>query len=235
MLEQQSDAYQNLINAQKEEQQQMLANSNVAHAFRVENGRLIPIMEIYNSLTDEDAKAADELADAYNNLSGEIDSNTVSMIQNQTAIKELYNERRDKTIELQELLIEAIRAEQKAIFEEAKAGLEKEIELLEKRKKAYQDAFAEEDYQNELGDIDSQRQNVMTQLSGLEGATDLSSQQKRQELLEQLEELNKQYNDKTTEYNRDALLQQIDDEIAASEEKIENLEQEYEERINDYE
>lgn len=235
LLEEQTKAFEDLIKAQKAEQNQLLATSEVAGVFRVENGRLIPIMEKYNALSDEDAKSADKLAESYNNLSSEIEGNTVSMVQNQSAIKKLYNERRDKTIELQQLLIEAIRAEQKAIFEESKAGLEKEIELLNMRKKAYQDAFAEEDYQNELGSIDEQRQNVMTQLSGLEGTTDLASQQKRQELLKQLEDLNKQYNDRTTEYNREALLQQIDDEVAATEEKIENLEKEYEERINDYE
>ena len=191
-------------------------------------------MSKYNKLNDAQAESADELADAFNDLTDDIIDNTNSIIENESALKELEEERRDMVIETQEILIEAIRAEQEAIYEEKQAALEKEKELLEERKQMYSDAFSEEDYTNELGDMTAQRQNIINQLAQLEGASDSESKRKRAELLEELTQLNQQYNDTTTEYNRDALLTQIDDEINANETLQEELENDYNERIEDY-
>lgn len=235
-LEKQTDAYKKLIQAQLNERESLLEGVEpaVRDVFELVDGRLVPVMSKYNKLNDAQAESADELADAFNDLTDDIIDNTNSIIENESALKELEEERRDMVIETQEILIEAIRAEQEAIYEEKQAALEKEKELLEQRKQMYSDAFSEEDYTNELGDMTAQRQNIINQLAQLEGASDSESKRKRAELLEELTQLNQQYNDTITEYNRDALLTQIDDEISANETLQEELENDYNERIEDY-
>lgn len=235
-LEKQTEAYKDLIQAQLNERESLLEGVEpaVRNVFELVDGRLVPIMSKYNKLSDAQAESADELADTFNDLTDDIVDNTNSIIENENALKELEEERRDMVIETQEILIEAIRAEQEAIYEEKQAALEKEKELLEERKQMYSDAFAEEDYTNELTDMTAQRQNIVSQLAQLEGASDSESKRKRAELLEELTQLNQQYNDTTTEYNRDALLAQIDDEINANEVLQEELENDYNERIEDY-
>lgn len=235
-LENQTEAYKKLIQAQLNERESLLEGVEpaVRNVFELVDGRLVPVMSKYNKLNDAQAESADELADAFNDLTDDIIDNTNSIIENESALKELEEERRDMVIETQEILIEAIRAEQEAIYEEKQAALEKEKELLEQRKQMYSDAFSEEDYTNKLGDMTAQRQNIINQLAQLEGASDSESKRKRAELLEELTQLNQQYNDTTTEYNRDALLTQIDDEINANETLQEELENDYNERIEDY-
>ena len=235
-LENQTDAYKKLIQAQLNERESLLEGVEpaVRNVFELVDGRLVPVMSKYNKLNDAQAESADDLADAFNDLTDDILDNTNSIIENESALKELEEERRDMVIETQEILIEAIRAEQEAIYEEKQAALEKEKELLEERKQMYSDAFSEEDYTNELADMTTQRQNIVSQLAQLEGASDSEKKRKRAELLEELTQLNQQYNDTTTEYNRDALLTQIDDEISANETLQEELENDYNERIEDY-
>lgn len=235
-LEKQTEAYKDLIQAQLNERESLLEGVEpaVRNVFELVDGRLVPIMSKYNKLSDTQAESADELADAFNDLTDDIVDNTNSIIENESALKELEEERRDMVIETQEILIEAIRAEQEAIYEEKQAALEKEKELHEERKQMYSDAFSEEDYTNELADMTAQRHNIISQLAQLEGASDTESKRKRAELLEELAQLNQQYNDTTTEYNRDALLTQIDDEINANEVLQEELENDYNERIEDY-
>lgn len=235
LIQKQTDAYKELIDVQKEEQQALLsAAGSMNGAYTIINGRMVPVMDKYLQLTDEEAESLDKLTEEYNKYSDSIADNTINLVKNEEALKKIQEERRNAVIETQKILIAAIKEEQKQIYEEEKKRLEKEKELLNKRKEMYQEAFKEEDYQNELSDIDTKRQNIINQLNQLAGANDAKSKEKRQSLLEELDSINKEYNDKTTEYNRNALLEQIDDEIDANDKAKTELQTNYEERINDY-
>lgn len=236
LLNEQSKAYENLITAQKQEQNNLKngVEQAVLDVFEVVDGRLIPVMSKYNNLTDEQAKVADEFFESYNELTDGINDNTTAIIENQNAIKELQEYKRDQTIELQKIIIDAIKAEQKAIYEAQKEALEKQKEYLEKRKQLYEDAFAEEDYNNELSKLEEEKIKLQEQIAGLSGATDSTSKQKRTELEQSLSDILKEINDKTLEYNRDALLDSIDEEIAAKEDEQQTIEEIYNQRVEDY-
>ena len=236
LLNEQSKAYENLIEAQKKEQDNLKngVEQAVLDVFEVIDGRLVPIMSKYNNLTDEQAKVADEFFNSYNELTDGINDNTAAIVENQNAIKELQEYKRDQTIELQKLIIDAIKAEQKALYEAQKEALEKQKEYLEKRKQLYEDAFAEEDYNNELSELEEEKLRLQEQIAVLAGATDSTSKQKRAELEQSLADILKEINDKTLEYNRDAVLDSIDDEIAAKEEEQQTIEEIYNQRVEDY-
>ena len=236
LLNSQIKAYEELIKAQKKKQSDLVKDysKEVTEAFEIVDGRLIPIMDKYNKLSSEQAEAADKFFESFNQLTDEINKNTGAMIQNQAAIKELAEYKRDQTIKLQEILINAIKNEQKALYEAQKEALEKQKEYLEKRKQMYQDAFSAEDYEDEIADLEKQRENLQQQIAGLAGATDANSKKKKVELEQQLSDVIKDINDKTLEHNRDALLDSIDEEMDVNEQQQTELEELYNKRIEDY-
>lgn len=236
LLNDQSKAYENLIAAQKKEQDKLKngVEQAVLDVFEVVDGRLVPVMSKYNNLTDEQAKVADEFFDSYNKLTDGINDNTAAIVENQKAIKELQEYKRDQTIELQKVIIDAIKAEQKALYEAQKEALEKQKEYLEKRKQLYENAFKEEDYNSEISELEEEKTKLQEQIAALAGATDSTSKQKRAESEQSLADILKEINDKTLEHNRDALLDSIDNEIAAKEEEQQTIEEIYNQRVQDY-
>lgn len=179
----------------------------------------------YSKATDEVKEEIDELVDEYQDLIDKADEGTEAMLNYQLELEKYMNEIRDKTIDYQNELKEAFIKYYQDIYQVQIDALNKESELLDERKELYQDAFDEEDYNNELQSLSSNREVIIKKLAKLEGASDSKSKAERTSLLEQLEEANKSYNDKVTQYNRDALLTQIDQEKDGIEERVTLLEE----------
>ena len=179
----------------------------------------------YSNATDEVKEEIDDLVDEYQELIEKADEGTEALLNYQLELEKYMNNIRDKTIEYQNELKDAFIKYYQDIYQAQIDALEKESELLDERKELYQDAFDEEDYNDELKELSNNRETIIKKLAKLEGASDSKSKAERTSLLEQLEEANKSYNDKVTEYNRDALLEQIDQEKDGIEERVTLLEE----------
>ena len=205
------------------------------NAVEIIDGRLVPITGRYNRLSGAQKEAIDNVVESYNDLSDEINNNTQQIFDNTRAIEENNEKLVDAVIDGQKKVLEAYKNSEKKKLDFLKKTIEEEKKLLNQRKKLYEDAFKEEDHQNELGDIDSERGSIIEQLAQLEGATDLASVKRREELLKKKAELDNQYNTKVRDYNRTALLESIDAEIEAQDKKATAAEEAYEKLINDTE
>ena len=190
-----------------------------------ETGRLILDYDKYAKANQKVQEEVDNFTGSWEDLQGQLEETQSIYFDLMTEIEELNQKVIDSTIDYQNKIKEAYIKYYQDIYQQQIDALEKEQELLDKRKEMYQDAFDDEDYQNELNDIDKQRANLIEQLAALEGASDSKSKVKKAELLEELEELNKEYNDKVKDYNRDSLLEQVDNQKDAIDEQKNKLQE----------
>lgn len=235
-LEAQNNLLEDTIDAQERQQDSLYASlGDLQNVVSIVNGRMIVSMKKYLSLAPDQQEAIDNVVESYNDLSSGISDNTMQLDENTAAIEENLQKIEDKTVELYDVLKEAITKEEEEKLKILNDSLDEEKKLLDTRRKMYEDAFAEQDYTESLNDINTERQTLITQLSNLEGATDLASVKRRQELLDRKAELDKEYNQLYTDYNREALLESLDNEEQLIDDKQAAYEAEYEERINSVE
>lgn len=235
-LEEKSKVLKELTAAQ-EQQQSALESQLGALRSNVEiiNGRMIPNLKAYNKLTPEQKEIIDGVVVSYNDLNGAIFENSEQIAANTKLIAENNRIIRDRTIELYETIRSAIENFEKKKLEIIKKGIAEERKLLDERRKLYEEAFSEEDYQNELEDVNTERSNIIKQLAALEGATDLTSLRKRQDLLQKKAELDERYNLLVRDYNREALFSMLDAEAEYLDQREEAAENYYEQYISDTE
>lgn len=186
-------------------------------------GRLILDYDKYANVSDELAEEIDDFAESWEDLQEDWEDAQKTYWDLMQEIEELNNQVRDQTIEYQNQLKEAFVEYYQDLYQMQIDALDKEKDLLDKRKELYDDVFNEQDYSDELQDIDKQRQQTIAKITALEGASDSTSKQKKIELMQTLEDLNKEYNEKVVNYNRDALDQQIEDQSNMLDEQSENL------------
>ncbi len=226
-----------LTDAQKRQQKTLLNGLTPAlsKSVKIINGRAYPIMDKYQKLSAQSKEGLDQFINSFNELTDSIDSNGVALANYNKQLAEYEREKRDTIIRAQETLVEAVKNEQQKILDAIKDRIAKEKKLIDDRKKLYQDSFKEEDYQNELAQIDEERADVVKQLAALEGATDLQSNARRADLLNRKLELDKQYNDKSRDYNRQAVLDMLDADIERLEKQEEEAQNHYDRLITDTE
>ena len=229
ILEQQIKLYQEKADVIREEQniigRELSKEAKAMLSVDEETGRLILDYDKYAKASQEIQEEVDNFTSSWEDLQGQLEETQSIYFDLMTKIEELNQKVIDSTIDYQNKIKEAYIKYYQDIYQQQIDALEKEQELLDKRKEMYQDAFDDEDYQNELGDIDKQRASLIEQLAALEGASDSKSKIKRAELLEELEELNKEYNDKVKDYNRDSLLEQVDNQKDAIDEQKDKLQE----------
>ena len=226
-----------LTNAQRRQQQTLLNGLTPAlsQSVKIINGRAYPIMDKYQKLNSQAKEGLDQFINSFNELTDSIDANGVALANYNKELAQYEREKRDTIIRAQETLVEAVKNEQQKILDAIKDRIAKEKKLIDDRKKLYQDSFKEEDYQNELAQIDEERADVVKQLAALEGATDLQSNARRADLLNRKLELDKQYNDKSRDYNRQAVLDMLDADIERLEKQEEEAQNHYDRLITDTE
>ena len=233
-LEAQDRILTDIVRVSKNQQNTLFSalTSEAQNAVKIINGRMVPVMEKYIRLNGEQQEAVDTATEEYNGLSESITENTQKQKENTKAIEESLQKIEDKTVEFYDTLKDAVTNAEKKKLDALIAGLEEERKLLEKRKSMYEKAFAETDYTNTLEELEQNRQEIIKDIAALEGATDLASAKKREELLTKKAELDKEYNSNVTDYNREALYQTIEDAETAIDLEQEQYEAAYEERIN---
>ena len=229
ILEQQIKLYQEKADVIREEQniigRELSKEAKAMLSIDEETGRLILDYDKYAKASQKVQEEVDNFTGSWEDLQGQLEETQSIYFDLMTEIEELNQKVIDSTIDYQNKIKEAYIKYYQDIYQQQINALEKEQELLDKRKEMYQDAFDDEDYQNELGDIDKKRANLIEQLAALEGASDSKSKVKKAELLEELEELNKEYNDKVKDYNRDSLLEQVDNQKDAIDEQKDKLQE----------
>ena len=235
-LKQQIVETKNLIAARKEAQN-LLASQRTrsqANLTEVVNGRMmIKDFKAYTRLAPEAKKAIDELVTSFNDLASEIyDSEQVLFDLGQT-IKDNNRLIRDNTIKVYEEIAQAVRDREQQKLEAIQKSIEEERKLLEKRRKMYEDAFSEEDFNDSLNETSEKRQRIIEELAKLEGATDLASNRRREELLKEKADIDKEYNKTIRDFSREALFGQLDDEAEALDNRSTNAEEHYEKMVND--
>lgn len=183
----------------------------MAKAVKLIDGRLVTT-EAFLKLSADERKALMESIETYNDYADSINK-AKSEVQNLIAAEqELIDQKLDMIDQTKQLVIQALREEMTARSDAAKKAYEEEKKWLDKRKEMYSDAFSEEDYANNLEEQNKKRQELIQQIAALEGATDLASVKRREQLLTEKAELDKTYNTTVRDYNREALLKSIDEE-----------------------
>lgn len=175
------------------------------------NGNVVDIYDLYNIETG--------IIDAtlYDNLKE--DSQTVfKMIIEQLnnfyeEVEEINEDAWDRNEELLQSYIDVETARTEDI-----------IDQLESRLEAYEDYFDELDRIQEEEDYEQNRDSILQQLQALSGGSDAASKQKIKELQEELNSLNEEQLQSQTEAQRDALLSQMEEEIEAQNEILDNIE-----------
>lgn len=201
--------------------------------FKIIDGRIIPISEEYGKLNAENMEILDKFAESFNNYADSIDDATQASIDYKVAQNELLADMRDAVIEWQEVMIEAIKNEEKKYLDSFKRMIDANKDYLNERKKLYQDSFSAEDTDQKLAGIEEERLSLTEKIAALEGAHDIQSLKRKEDYRKQLDDLNKQYTELTLQYNRDAFMQRIDDQIAYQDEVYAKEEEAYNERISD--
>lgn len=200
---------------------------------KIIDGRMIPVMSQYNKLTPDQKKAVDEAAESFNKYSDDIDKGTKSLQDLTKEQKENIQLLEDKVVEGQKKVAEAFKEAEKKKLDALKAGLEAEKAIIEERKAMYDKAFAEDDYTNNLEEMTTKRETLIQKLAALEGATDLASLKKKEDLNKELTTLNGEYNTSVRDYNRESLLTRLDDEAKAKDDQMAAAEEAYNKLIND--
>lgn len=233
-LEIRNEVLKDVIKIQKQEQASLINSLGSLNKYtKVVNGKLQVSLKDYIKLTDEQKELIDDVVKEYDSLTDSINDNSLSINENTAQIEKNNKILRDTTLKLQEDIRKAIENEEKKKLDIIKKSIAAEKKLLDERKKLYQDSFEEEDYHNELNEIDEERQKVISELAGLEGATGAQANRRRQELLSQKAELDKNYNEKVRDYNRSAVLESIDLEQEALDEKQQAAEEAFNNFVND--
>lgn len=233
-LEIRNEVLKDVIKIQKQEQASLINSLGSLNQYtKVVNGKLQVSLKDYIKLTDEQKELIDDVVQEYDSLTDSINDNSLSINENTAQIEKNNKILRDTTLKLQEDIRKAIENEEKKKLDIIKKSIAAEKKLLDERKKLYQDSFEEEDYNNELNEIDQERQSVIQELAGLEGATGAQANRRRQELLRQKAELDKNYNEKVRDYNREAVLEGIELEQQALDEKEQAAQDAFDNFIND--
>lgn len=135
--------------------------------------------------------------------------------QNIEALKEAYK------------LQEEANNNTKALLDEyrsiAETQYEKEKEMLEERKTSYEDYFDSLDALEEEQERQKSRDDVVRQLAALSGGIGGNTKTLQKELMQELEELNKEEEEARKQAARDALLDDMDSHIEHIDEQITNL------------
>lgn len=228
---------EHLIAVSKEYQNQLIADLNPAlqKTFKVIDGRIIPVSKEYGKLSAENMEIIDNFAKSFEGYTDKIEGATSASIEFKTAQNNLLNDMRDTLIEWQELIIEAITNEEQKYLDSFSKMIEANKKYLNERKKLYEDSFSAEDTESELNNIEKERLTLTEKIAALEGAHDQQSLKRKAEYTKSLEDLNKQYQELTLQYNRDAFLQRIDDQVAYQDEVFQKEEEAFNERISDAE
>lgn len=207
--------------------EQLRANPAFAESVRIQNGRLVTTKKFLD-LGEEEKQLVLDLINAHNDSKDAINEENIAIQEGISALEEYANEQKETVKTTKEFIINALKDKAKKELDIATKEYEEEKKILDKRKAMYDEAFAEEDYTNSLEDTASKREDIINKLAALEGATDLASIQKRQELLKEKADLDKEYNTTVRDYNRDALRNSLD-------ERGNTLDSEQQEREDDYE
>lgn len=234
LLEDQNSIINDLIKAQEKERDATYDNLGaLKDHVKIINGRLVPVMGEYINLNGESQEAIDNAVESYNELNTGIEENSIALEENTIAIEENLQKIEDKTVELYDIIAEAVTNSEKDKLDALIKGLDAERKILDERRKLYEDAFAEEDFTANLAETNAARAEVINQLAALEGATDLASVQQREDLLSQKADLDKDYNETLLDYNRDALLERLDQEEQYLDDLQTEYEDTYEQLVND--
>ena len=141
--------------------------------------------------------------------------------ESQKTLGEVYI--KQQVEELEKLI--KVEEENIAKLEEENAALEKQIEAQEELKTKYEETWSTLDALEEEQERDKSRDDIIRQLSALEGGSDSATNSLRKDLMQQLQDLQEEEREAAKQEERDALTKSIDDNISSIEEKIASNEQ----------
>ena len=176
---------------------------------QMEEQRKQRLAEVERTLAIEEARAEDK--------------------QNKAYIRELkrYKEHLEDTSNLYKASLEVRLEQQEKQINEYRDLLEKEqealVESLEKRKEAYEKYFDDIAQEKEDQDYEQESEKLITNISKLASSTDADSKQKTLELEKQLKELEAERLQTLKERAREAILENMDNEIEEINDKFDKL------------
>jgi hypothetical protein len=104
-----------------------------------------------------------------------------------------------------------------------KSELEKEQEIIEQRKEAYEDYFEKLDALEEEQDRSKKKEDIITQLAALSGGIDGTTKSKIKDLQSQLEDIEKEEQEAQKEAARNSLLEDLDNQTEELNNSMESL------------
>ena len=153
---------------------------------------------------------------------GKEDKNTAFI-----AILKEYEEFLENTDDLYKADLEMRLEQEKNQLDEYKEMLEKEkealVESLEKRKEAYEKYFDDIDKNQEDEDYEAESELLVTNIAKLASSSDADAKAKTMELEQQLQELEKERIQTLKERAREAILENMDNEVSEINDKFDKL------------
>ena len=184
------------------------------------------LTEDYFKLLDEELPDAKLAWQELNNAINDIKEN----------MKEMAEEKLEATADIEEQITDIYKKELEEQIEAMEKATDKRIELLEKERDAYNEARDEADYKDDLLEQQEKINDLQKQISLAERDTSINGQQRLRELMEELEEEQKNFQKLTQDHLDDTINDLYDSEIDRiqneSDKAIEDLEEKWsDERI----
>lgn len=129
----------------------------------------------------------------------------------------------EKQKNAEDAVYESAKSAAEALIEAEQAKTDTLKEQLDKRKELYEDYWDKLDALDEEEERNANRQSLLNQLSALSGGSGSATNSLRKDLLQQLEDLNKEQLDAQKQAQRDALTQSIDDRVEHIDNKMDTI------------
>ena len=181
------------------------------------------LAEEYFELLDEEIP---KTALAWEELNNEI-------IETQENIKEMAEEKLEITADIEEKITEIYKKELEEQVDAMKKATDKRIELLEKERDAYNEARADADYKDDLLEQQEKINDLNKQISLAERDSSINGQQRLRELMEELEEEQKNFQELTQDHLDETVNNLYDKEIDRIQNESDKAIEELEEKWSD--
>ena len=195
-------------------------------------------MTNYTSLIDAfkdsgDLERITELTEEYIDVQDEVRDSAKGYYELETAIKDLYNEQLEVTKDIEDEITEIYEKEYERREKELEDFYDKQIELLNKEKDAYKEMREQQDYEKTVQEQTDEIASLQKQLEVAKKDDSVGGLKRQKELLEEIEEAQKELQETTQDKIDSDFEKNIDKEIERLENEQDDLINELNERFSE--
>ena len=218
-----------------DKQMQIYADSLSEYGFMFDaDGDISNYVEIMDKYRDDEKiESIKELCEEYMDLCKEIEDLSSTYVDLEKSVKDAYNEMLETTKDIEDEITKAVEKEYEKRQKEVEDYTDERIKLLEKEKRAMQDLWDNQDYEESVEEQSKKIMDLQKRINVLMGDTSIAGQQKLKELTEELAEAKKELEELTEDKIRNDYESNIDSEIEKLEKEEESILEALEEKFSE--